>query len=150
MDSCICIQLNCFLDSPENCQKRKMTNDLRFPYIPRIHEGLQWALLDLFQYSIHTFAALANFSFSIALSRYSVGCIWIAIIACRVSTPWHPLEKSQNHYSLFINIGFSIICKGFNAFYLESQYGDGNMGTVAEQQMLWKFHKCHIPWLMSH
>ena len=33
---------------------------------------------------------------------------------------------------------------------LKSQYGDGNMGTVAEQQMFLKIDKVHTPWPMSH
>ena len=33
---------------------------------------------------------------------------------------------------------------------LKSQYGNGNVGTVAEQQMLLKIHKVHTPWPMSH
>ena len=32
----------------------------------------------------------------------------------------------------------------------KSQDGDGNMGTVAEQQMLLRRDKVHTPWPMSH
>ena len=32
----------------------------------------------------------------------------------------------------------------------QSSYGDGNIGPVAEQQMLLKIHKIHTPWPMSH
>ena len=35
-------------------------------------------------------------------------------------------------------------------FVLKSQYGDGNMGMEAEQQMLLRIDKLHTPWPMSH
>ncbi len=33
---------------------------------------------------------------------------------------------------------------------MKSQYGDRNMGTEAEQEMLFKIDKVHAPWPMSH
>ena len=33
---------------------------------------------------------------------------------------------------------------------LKNQYGDGNMGTEAEQQMLLKIDMVHTPWPMIH
>ena len=46
--------------------------------------------------------------------------------------------------------GMSVKCCLEMGVALKNEYGDGNMGTEAEQHIVLTIGKVHIPWSMSH
>ena len=73
-----------------------------------------------------------------------VRVVFLETLTCSLfSVLWRSVASLFN-----VRIFYGTLHQGLGT--LRGQYGDGNIGTVAEQQILLKIDKVHTPWPMSH